>query len=67
MTSINRVLQIAQRELGVKEVGDNISKYGEWYGHDLNGQAWCAMGCIPFWKIDSGNIKNTIQISTTQT
>jgi CHAP domain/Putative peptidoglycan binding domain len=43
MTSINRVLQIAQRELGVKEVGDNISKYGEWYGHDLNGQAWCAM------------------------
>jgi CHAP domain/Putative peptidoglycan binding domain len=44
MTTINQVLQIAQRELGVKEIGDsNIVKYGEWYGHDLNGQSWCAM------------------------
>lgn len=43
MTSINRVLQIAQRELGVKEVGDNINKYAEWYNPDLNGQSWCAI------------------------
>jgi hypothetical protein len=44
MTTINQVLQIAQRELGVKEKGDsNIVKYGEWYGHDFNGQSWCAM------------------------
>jgi CHAP domain/Putative peptidoglycan binding domain len=43
MTTINQVLQIAQRELGEKETRDNIVKYGEWYGHDLNGQSWCAM------------------------
>ena len=44
MTNINQVLQIAQRELGVKEQGDsNIVKYGEWYGNDFNGQSWCAM------------------------
>jgi hypothetical protein len=43
MTSINQVLQIAQRELGVKETGDNINKYAEWYDPDLNGQSWCAI------------------------
>ena len=43
MTSINRVLQIAQRELDVKEVGDNINKYAQWYDPDLNGQSWCAI------------------------
>jgi hypothetical protein len=43
MTTINQVLQIAQRELGEKETGNNIVKYGEWYGNDLNGQSWCAM------------------------
>jgi hypothetical protein len=43
MTSINQVLQIAQRELGEKEVGDNINKYAEWYDPDLNGQSWCAI------------------------
>jgi Putative peptidoglycan binding domain/CHAP domain len=43
MTTTNRVLQIAQRELGEKEVGDNINKYAQWYDPDLNGQAWCAI------------------------
>jgi CHAP domain/Putative peptidoglycan binding domain len=43
MTTINQVLQIAQRELGVKETGDNINKYAEWYDPDLNGQSWCAI------------------------
>lgn len=36
-----RVLKIARAELGTEERGDNLTKYGEWYG--LNGNPWCAM------------------------
>lgn len=36
-----RLLNIARAELGTEERGDNLTKYGEWYG--LNGNPWCAM------------------------
>lgn len=40
MTSQN-ILEIASQELGTTEEGDNLTKYGKWYG--MNGQPWCAM------------------------
>ena len=36
----NKIIETAQKELGYKEVGDNKTKYGDWYG--MNGE-WCAM------------------------
>lgn len=39
----NKVLAIAQAEIGTKEspANSNKQKYGEWFG--MNGQPWCAM------------------------
>lgn len=34
-------IQIATNELGYKETGTNVTKYGKWYGSD--GQPWCHM------------------------
>ena len=43
MATAEKVLDIARRELGVKEspAGSNRTKYGKWYGFD--GQPWCMM------------------------
>ncbi len=38
---VSRVIRMALGEYGTKETGNNIQKYGEWYGY--NGAAWCAM------------------------
>ena len=35
------IINVARGELGYQETGDNITKYGAWYG--LQGQPWCAM------------------------
>ena len=35
------IINVARGELGYHETGDNITKYGAWYG--LQGQPWCAM------------------------
>jgi len=35
------ISKIASIELGYKEEGRNLTKYGKWYGMD--GQPWCAM------------------------
>ena len=38
---IERLIKVAESQLGYRENGDNGTKYGEWYG--LPGEAWCAM------------------------
>ena len=38
---VRRVVQLAQGEVGTRESGNNLQKYGRWYG--MNGQPWCAM------------------------
>lgn len=40
---MNKVIEIALKEVGTKEAppNSNKQKYGEWFG--LNGLAWCAM------------------------
>ena len=35
-----RIIEIARNEIGYKEQGNNITKYGEWYGMQ---DAWCDM------------------------
>jgi hypothetical protein len=35
-----RIVEIAREEIGYKEQGNNITKYGEWYGMQ---DAWCNM------------------------
>jgi hypothetical protein len=36
-----KVLDIARSQIGYQESGDNLTKYGAWYG--TNGVAWCDM------------------------
>jgi hypothetical protein len=36
-------LALAATQIGYAETGDNLNKYGDWYG--MNGQPWCAMFC----------------------
>ena len=40
-SSLERFVNVALGEFGYKEKGENITKYGEWYGD--NGEPWCAM------------------------
>jgi hypothetical protein len=35
------IVAVAEKEIGYKETGNNITKYGKWYGCD--GEPWCAM------------------------
>jgi len=39
MTKVNDFLAVAQKEVGIAETGDNLTKYGEFTKH--NGQPWC--------------------------
>lgn len=41
MTTSDRVLEIAFKQLGYAEKPVNLTKYGEWQG--LNGNPWCGM------------------------
>jgi hypothetical protein len=38
---VRDVVRVATSQLGYHERGDNLTKYGAWYG--LNGQPWCGM------------------------
>jgi hypothetical protein len=38
---VRRLVEVATAQIGYKETGVNITKYGEWYG--MNGASWCAM------------------------
>jgi hypothetical protein len=39
MSTTSQVLAVARAQIGYREHGDNLTKYGEWYGS--NGVAWC--------------------------
>jgi hypothetical protein len=39
MTTVKKVLEIASKEIGYQETGNNNNKYGVWYG--MNNQPWC--------------------------
>jgi hypothetical protein len=39
MPTAKKVLEIARKEIGYQETGNNDTKYGKWYG--LNNQPWC--------------------------
>ncbi len=38
---IARVLAVARKQVGIKEQGENMTKFGAWYGS--NGVSWCGM------------------------
>jgi len=38
---MNKIIEIAQKEVGYVEAAGNKTKYGKWFGFD--GVAWCAM------------------------
>ena len=50
------IVEVAKGELGTEETGDNITKYGEWFG--MNGEPWCAM--FVSWCADHANIDETV-------
>ena len=37
---VSRFINLAYEQVGIVEEGDNIQKFGKWYGN--NGQPWCA-------------------------
>ncbi len=39
--SVCDIVSVAAREIGYRETGNNMTKYGAWYG--TNGAAWCHM------------------------
>ena len=43
MTNGQKIIEVATKEIGTKEVPDNsnLTKYGEWFG--FNGVYWCAI------------------------
>jgi len=45
MTQVEQFIEIATKEIGTVEVGDNHTKYGKLTGHD--GQPWC--GSFVMW------------------
>ena len=54
--SADKVVAIAQKEVGYKEGVNNDSKYGAWYG--LNHQSWCAM--FVSWCFGQSNLTSLI-------
>ncbi|OOB74989.1 hypothetical protein AXF41_13560, partial [Clostridium haemolyticum] len=53
---LQKFINIAETQLGITETGNNITKYGEWYG--LNGNPWCAM--FISWCANEAGILNRI-------
>ena len=52
----NSVVDIANSQIGYKEIGDNSTMYGKWYG--LDGQPWCAM--FVSWCYNQAGLGNNI-------
>lgn len=61
MTSLS-ISEIALKELGTIESGDNKTKYGKWYGMD--GQPWCAM--FVSWVYAQASLSKSIAASTSK-
>lgn len=61
MTSKN-ILEIALQELNQTEEGDNLTKYGKWYG--MNGQPWCAM--FVSWVYAQAGLSKSVAASTSK-
>lgn len=40
-SKMNKIIEIAQAEIGYTETPNNMTKFGEWFG--LNGVAWCGL------------------------
>jgi len=53
MTQIEQFLDIASKEIGTVETGDNHTKYGKFTGHD--GQPWC--GSFVMWCANEAKVK----------
>jgi hypothetical protein len=53
MTQVEQFLDIATKEIGTVEIGDNHTKYGKFTGHD--GQPWC--GSFVMWCANEAKIK----------
>jgi hypothetical protein len=53
MTQVEQFLDIATKEIGTVEIGDNHTKYGKFTGHD--GQPWC--GSFVMWCANETKIK----------
>jgi len=52
----DKFLEVALSQVGYKETGKDITKYGEWYG--MNGQPWCAM--FVSWCANQVGVLNTL-------
>ncbi|NDB58595.1 CHAP domain-containing protein [bacterium] len=52
----NRVVDIAKSQIGYKEIGDNSTMYGKWYG--LDRQPWCAM--FVSWCYNQAGLGNSV-------
>jgi cell wall-associated NlpC family hydrolase len=50
------VVDIAKSQIGYKEIGDNSTMYGKWYG--LDRQPWCAM--FVSWCYNQAGLGNSI-------
>ena len=57
--SADKIVAIAQKEIGYKEGVNNDSKYGAWYG--LNHESWCAM--FVSWCFNQAGLSNLIAAS----
>jgi hypothetical protein len=58
------IVDIAIGEIGYKESGDNLTKYGKWFG--MNGVAWCHM--FESWCATKANEKSNVpQTASTTT
>jgi hypothetical protein len=53
MTQVEQFLDIATKEIGTAEVGDNHTKYGKFTKHD--GQPWC--GSFVMWCANEAKVK----------
>lgn len=53
MTTVKKVLEIASKEIGYQETGNNNNKYGVWYG--LNNQPWCYI--FVSWVLNQAGLK----------
>lgn len=48
----DRIIAIAEKEIGYAEKPVNLTKYGEWFG--LDGKAWCGIFCS--WVYDQAEL-----------
>lgn len=62
MATVEKLLEIARKELGTKEspAGSNQVKYGAWFG--LNGQPWCVMYVM--WSFDQAGVSLPVRTAS---